>query len=59
MKSRSRHSSMKKALMIFLPWRYDLSSSTTHPPCFPSRNIMKNAETHPPFKRDVIIEQPH
>ena len=28
------------------------------PPCFPSRNITKNAETHPPLMRDVIIEQP-
>ena len=28
------------------------------PPSFPSRNITKNAETHPPLMRDVIIEQP-
>ena len=27
-------------------------------PSFPSRNITKNAETHPPPMRDVIIEQP-
>ena len=27
-------------------------------PCFPSRNITKNAETHPPPMRDAIIEQP-
>ena len=26
---------------------------------FPSRNITKYAETHPPPMRDVIIEQPH
>ena len=28
------------------------------PHCFPSRNITKNAETHPPYMRGVIIEQP-
>ena len=28
------------------------------PPSFLSRNIIKNAETHPPPLRDVIIEQP-
>ena len=28
------------------------------PPCFPSHNIMKNAETRPPHIRDVIIKQP-
>ena len=44
--------------MIFLPWRYGLSLSTTHSPCFPSSNITKNAETHPPPLRDVIIENP-
>ena len=27
----------------------------TPPPCFPSRNTTKNAETHPPLMRDVII----
>ena len=27
-------------------------------PTSASRNIMKNAETHPPSMRDVIIEQP-
>ena len=48
----------KKVLWFFLPWRYGLSSSTTHPPRFPSRNIIKNVETHPPPIRDVIIEQP-
>ena len=57
-KSRSRHNSTKKALWFFLPWRYGLSSSTTHPTCFPSRNITKNAETHPPPMHDAIIEQP-
>ena len=29
------------------------------PPCFPSQNITKNAKTHPPTMRDVIIEQPY
>ena len=49
----------KKGFMIFvLPWRYDLSSSTTQLPCFPSRNVTKNAETHHPLIHDVIIERP-
>ena len=55
MKSWSLHNSTKKGFMIFL--RYGLSWSTTHFPCFPSRNITKNVETHPPLMRDVIIEQ--
>ena len=29
------------------------------PPCFPPRNIAKNAKTLTPLVRDVIIEQPH
>ena len=29
------------------------------PPCFPSYNVTKNAETHPLPVRDVIVEQPH
>ena len=29
------------------------------PPSFPPRNIAKNAKTHTPLVRDVIIEQPH
>ena len=48
----------KKVYDFFLPWRYGFSSSTTHPPFFPSRNITKNAETHPPPIHDVITEQP-
>ena len=44
--------------LCFLGWRYDLSSSTTHSPCFPSRNIMKNTQTYLPPMRDVITEQP-
>ena len=58
MKSRSRHNSTKKALWFRLLWRYGLLSSITHPTCFPSRNITKNADTNPPPMRDVIIEQP-
>ena len=57
MKSRSLHNSTKKGLWFFLPWRYGLSWSNTHPHCFPSRSIMKNAETLPPRMRHVIIEQ--
>ena len=30
----------------------------TSSPCFPSITITKNAETHPPLMRDIIIEQP-
>ena len=59
MKSWCLHNITKKALRFFLPWRYGLSWSTTHPPCFPSRSITKNAETHPTPMRGVIIEQPH
>ena len=48
----------KKLYDLFLPWRYDLSwSSTTRPPCFESRNITKSAETHPYSMRGAIIEQ--
>ena len=56
MKSRSLQVSTKKGFMIFLPWRYGLSWSTTHPLVFPSRNATKNAETYPPPMRDAIIE---
>ena len=49
--------STKKGFMIFLPWPYGFSRSTTHSPCFPSRNITKNTETHPTHTREVIIEQ--
>ena len=35
---------------------YGFSWSTTHPSCFPSRNITKNAETHTLPMRDVIVE---
>ena len=56
MKSRSCHKSTKKGFMTFLPWRYGLSSNTTHLCCFPSQNITKNAETYQPPMRDLIIE---
>ena len=51
--------STKKALWFFFTVtlqsfiKYHSSS-----PCFPSRTITKNVETHPPLMRDVIIEQP-
>ena len=48
----------KNALRFFLRGRYGLSWSTTHPTCFLSRNITKNAETHPPPMWNEIIEQP-
>ena len=47
----------KRLYDFFLPWRYGLLWNTNHPPSFPSANITKNAETHPPHLRDVIIEQ--
>ena len=31
---------------------------TIYLPCFPSRNITKNAETRKPPMRDIIVEQP-
>ena len=55
MKSRSRH---KRRYDFFFTMALRPSSSTTQPPRFPSHNITKNAETHPPPMRDVIIEQP-
>ena len=59
MKTRSRHNSTKKGFMIF----FFRDVTVFHqvpltPPCFPSRNIIKNAETHPPPIHDVITEQP-
>ena len=54
MKPRSRHISTKKGFIIFFTvtlWPFIKC------PYFPSRNITKNAETHPPSMRDVIIEQ--
>ena len=59
MKSRCHHNSTKKGFMIFfaVTLRPFIKYHSSRP-CFPSRNITKNAETHPPPMRDVIIEQP-
>ena len=60
MKSRSRHNSTEKSFIIiifFFTVTLRPFISTTHLPCFRSRNITKNAETHPPTMLDVIIEQ--
>ena len=56
MKSRSRH---KKLYDVF--FYRDVTAFhqvPLTPPCFSSRNITKNADTHPLPMRDVIIEQP-
>ena len=58
MKSRFPHNNTKEGFIFFLPWRYGFSWSTTHPPCFPLRKLTKNAVTHPPPMREVIIKQP-
>ena len=49
----------KKALWFFYRDVTAFHEIPLTPHCFPSRNITKNAETHPPHMRDVIIEQPH
>ena len=59
MKSRSRHNNIKKGFMIFFTMTLRPFIKYHSPACFPSRNITKNAATHPPSLRDVIIEQPH
>ena len=69
MKFRSRHNSTKKAVLFFYRdvkafHQVPLTPPALPPPpfpmfsvtCFPSRNITKNAETHPLPMRDVIIE---
>ena len=48
----------KKALWFFYRDGTAYYEVRLTPPCFPSRNITKNAETYPPHVRDVIIEQP-
>ena len=58
MKSQSHHDSTKKGFMIFFTVALQSFIKYYSPPCFPSRNITKNAETHPPTMRSVIIEQP-
>ena len=58
MKSRSLHSSTKKGFLIFLIVTWQPFMKHHSPASFPSHNITRNAETHPPPMRDVIIEQP-
>ena len=59
MKYQSCLNSIKNGYMIFftVTLRPFINLTDFHPPCFPSRNITKNDETHPPPMRDVIIEQ--
>ena len=64
MKSRSLHNSTKKGFNNFFTvtlrpfMKYHSPTNPPPPNCFPSSNITKNAETHLPPLRDVIIEQP-
>ena len=58
MKSWSLHNSTKKGFLIFFTITWQPFMKYHSLPSFPSRNITKNAETHPPPMRDVIIEQP-
>ena len=55
MKSRSLHDKTKNCVIIF---SCDVRSFMKYylPLGFSSRNITKNAETHPPPMRDVIIK---
>ena len=59
MKSRSLHNSTKKGFMIFFYRDVTFFHEVPLTPCFPSRNITNNAETHQHTMCDVIIEQPH
>ena len=54
MKSWSLHNSTKKGFMIFLTVTRQPFMKYHSPPSFSSRNITKNAETHPPPILDVI-----
>ena len=60
MKSRSLHNSTKKGFMNFftVTLRPFMKYHSPPPPSFLSCNVMKNAETHSPPMRDVIIELP-
>ena len=58
MKSRSLQNSTKKGFMIFFTVTLSPFMKYHSPPLFPSRNITKNVETHPPPMRNVTIEQP-
>ena len=57
MKSRSLHNSTKKGFTNFFTVTLRPFMKYHSPPGFPSRNITKNAETHPLYMLDVIIEQ--
>ena len=60
MKPRSFHNSAKNGLYDFFYRDVTAFHEVPFtPPCFPSRNITKNAETQPPLMHDIIIEQPH
>ena len=52
MKSRSLHNSTKKRLYDFFTVTLRPFIKYHSPPYFPSHNITKNAETHPPTMRD-------
>ena len=54
MKSPSLRNNAKKGFMTLQPFIMYQPSA----PCFPSRNITKNAKAHPAPIRDEIIEQP-
>ena len=58
MKSRSLHNITRKGFMISFTVALGLFMKYHSPPCFPSRSITENAETHPTPMRDVIIELP-
>ena len=58
MKSRSLHNSTKKGFMISFTVTLGPFMKYHSPSYFPSRNITKITDTHPPSMRDVIIEQP-
>ena len=59
MKSRSLHNRIKKDFMIFFTLTLRTFINYHSPTYLPSHNITKNAETHPPPKRHIIIEQSH
>ena len=58
MLSLSLHNSTEKGLIIFFTVTLQPFMNYHSTPCFPSRNIKKNADTHLSQMLDVIIEQP-
>ena len=58
MKSRSRHNSKNKGFMIFFTMTLQPFINYHSTPCFPSRNITKNVETHPPVCVMYILNIP-